>query len=70
MSSLQSISFETLSADFDLSLDKAVSSSCAVSGSLMALCEGSFSSVVVRALCTSSSEAVIFSWLKFSWPGL
>ena len=63
------MSFETLSGsgvDFAFSLDRAVSSSCAVSGSLMTSCTGSFSSVVVRALCTSSSAAVIFSWLKFS----
>ena len=67
------MSFETLSGpgvDFDFSLDRVVSSSCAVSGNLMTSCAGSFSSVVVRALCTSSSAAVIFSWLKFSWPGL
>ena len=47
-----------------------MSSSCAVSGSLMTSCAGSFSSVFVRTLCTSSSAAAIFSWLKFSWPGL
>ena len=73
ITSLQSMLFKTLSGpgvDFDFSLDRAVSSSCAVSGSLMTLCAGSFSSVVVRAHCTSSSAAAIFSWLKFSWPGL